>query len=104
MNMLVIKLGAIGDVIRTTAILPGLKGKYPDGKIAWVTKKESFDILKNNNLIQKSVAIENSDNGLDDENFDLVISLDDNYDACKLAAGIKSKKIIGAYLKGGKMA
>lgn len=104
MNMLVIKLGAIGDVIRTTSILPGLKEKYPEGNITWVTKKESLDILKNSDLIKKVVAIENINNGLDYEKFDLIISLDDDYDACKLAAGIKSKKIIGAYLKGGKMA
>ena len=101
--MLVIKLGAIGDVIRTTSILPGLKEKYPRGDITWVTKKESFDILRNNNLIQKVVAIENINNGFDDKNFDLIINLDDDYDACKLAAGIKSKKIIGAYLKNEKI-
>jgi len=103
MNILIIKLGAIGDVIRTTAILPGLKGKYQDSKITWVTKKESFDILKNNNLIQKAVAIENINNGFDDKNFDLVINLDDDHDACRLAAGTKSKKIIGAYLKNRKI-
>ena len=51
MQILIIKLGAIGDVIRTTSILPGLKDKYKDCSIDWVTKKESFDILKNNNSI-----------------------------------------------------
>lgn len=102
--MLVIKLGAIGDVIRTTSILPGLKEKYPQGNITWVTKNESLDILKNNNLIQNVVAIENINNGFDYEKFDLIINLDDDYDACRLAAGIKSKKLIGAYLKNRKIA
>ena len=45
MNILIIKLGAIGDVIRTTSILPGLKSKY-NANIDWVTKQESFDVLK----------------------------------------------------------
>ena len=104
MNILIIKLAAIGDVIRTTSILPGLREKFPDCSIAWVTKKESLDILKNNGLIQNVVAIENIKNDFDDEKLDLIISLDDDYDACKLAAGIKSKKLIGAYLKNGKAA
>ena len=51
MEILIIKLGAIGDVIRTTSILPGLKSKYDDCKIDWITKDESQDILKNNNKV-----------------------------------------------------
>jgi len=99
MNILIIKLGAIGDVIRTTSILPGLKEKYPDCKISWLTKKESFDILKNNNMINKVYL---KDQNLEDEainnDYDLVISLDDDYNACKLSSELKSKKIIGVHL------
>ena len=58
MNILIIKLGAIGDVIRTTSILHGLKSKYENCTIDWITKKESFDILKNNNLIDKIYLID----------------------------------------------
>ncbi len=104
MNILIIKLAAIGDVIRTTAVLPGLREKFPDCSIAWVTKEESFDILRNNSLIQKVVAIENIKNEFDGEKFDLIISLDDEDDACKLASEIDTKKIIGAYAKNGKIA
>ena len=42
MEILVIKLGAIGDVIRTTAILSGLKERYKDCKIDWLTKKKAI--------------------------------------------------------------
>lgn len=98
MNALIIKLGAIGDVIRTTSILPGLKAKYKNCKIGWVTKKECFDVLKNNNLINKIFLIENIKKNLPLE-YELVISLDDDYEACELALKINSKKIIGAYLK-----
>ena len=51
MDILIIKLGAIGDVIRTTSILQELKAKYKNCKIDWVTRNESFDVLKNNHLI-----------------------------------------------------
>ena len=95
-----IKLGAIGDVIRTTSILPGLKGKYKDCMIDWITKKESFDVLKNNPLISNIFLIENKE--FKDKKYDLIISLDDDEEACKLASDISSGKIIGAYLKDGK--
>jgi len=102
MNILTIKLGAIGDVIRTTSILHGLKAKYKNCKIDWVTRKESFDILKNNNFINKIYFIDNSINKLKQSKYDLVICLDDDYESCELVSEISSKKIIGAYLNNGK--
>lgn len=96
MDILIIKLGAIGDVIRTTAILPGLKEKYKNCSIDWVTKKESFDVLENNSLINNIYLIEN--NRLKNKNYDLIISLDDENSACELVSKIRYKKIVGAYL------
>ena len=96
MKILVIKLGAIGDVIRTTSILPGLKAKYKNCKIDWLTKKESFDVLKNNRMINSTYLIEK--NNLKNKEYDLVICLDDGYEACESSSKINSKKIIGSYL------
>ena len=94
-----LKLGAIGDVIRTTPILPGLKAKYKNCGIDWVTKKESFDVLKNNNLINYIYIIDNNTiNKLKNKKYDLVICLDDDYESCELASSVNSKKIIGSYL------
>lgn len=103
MDILIIKLGAIGDVIRTTSILPGLKSKHKNCKIDWITKKESFDVLKNNKLINKIFVISDSlKSKLSNEKYDLTINLDDDYDACELAAKVNSRKIIGSYLKNNK--
>ena len=102
MQVLIIKLGAIGDVIRTTSIIQGLKSKYRNSRIDWMTKKESFDILRNNNLIEKIYLIGSNLQELKNKNYDLVISLDDEGDACKLASSVKYKKIIGAFLDNGK--
>ncbi|MBW2976716.1 glycosyltransferase family 9 protein [Candidatus Woesearchaeota archaeon] len=105
MEILIIKLGAIGDVIRTTSVLPGLKEKYKNCLIDWVTKKESFDILKNNNFIDKVLLIEdNVTSKLKNKSYDLLISLDDGFDACSLATEIHTKNITGAYLNNGKKA
>lgn len=99
-KILIIKLGAIGDVLRTTSLLEGLKERY-NAEIDWVTKKESFEILKNNRLVDNVFLLENK---LKNAKYDLVISLDDDKSACKLASGLNKKKIIGAYLKNGKIA
>ena len=103
MNILIIKLGAIGDVIRTTAILPGLKDKYKNCKIDWVTKSESFYVLKNNNLISNVYLINKNLLKKLNKKYNLVINLDDDYEACELASKVSSKKIIGAYLKDGQI-
>ncbi|HLC59856.1 MAG TPA: glycosyltransferase family 9 protein [Candidatus Nanoarchaeia archaeon] len=102
MEMLIIKLGAIGDVIRTTSIIQGLKSKYKNAKIDWVTKKESFDVLKNNKSIEKIYLVNSDFDKLKNINYDFVISLDDDEDACRLASAIKYKKIIGAFIDNGK--
>lgn len=98
MKILIIKLGAIGDVIRTTSILPGLKEKYKNCQIGWVTKKESYEILKNNKLVRKIFTGFSEVN----EKYDLIISLDDDDEACKIATGLKPKKLIGAYMENGR--
>ena len=49
-KILIIKLGAIGDVIRTTPLLEPIKKQYPDAKIYWLTYTpsivpESVDVI-----------------------------------------------------------
>ncbi len=49
-RILIIKMGAKGDVLRTTCILTGLKEKFPDSHITWVVEKGSGDLLQNMRL------------------------------------------------------
>ncbi len=103
MEILIIKLGAMGDVLRMTSILQPLKEKYPQSKITWVTKKNSMDLLAHNPFIDTVVLIGQAQQGaLKGKMFDLVLSFDDEEEACGLASDVSSKKIIGAYLKDGK--
>tara|TARA_Y100000310_G_C20676023_1_gene813081 strand:- start:924 stop:1907 length:984 start_codon:yes stop_codon:yes gene_type:complete len=94
-RILIIKLGALGDILRTTCILRGLKEKYKDCKISWLTKEEGSVILQNNNLIDD---IYTNYNNLG--KFDLVISLDE--EACDIATKIRKEELVGCYLNGGK--
>ena len=47
-RILIIKLAALGDVLRTTPILTGLKKVYPQSHITWITDSSAFPLLKNN--------------------------------------------------------
>lgn len=54
-KILLIKRAAMGDVLRTTALLPGLKRRYPGGSIFWAVDAESIDLLKNNPEIARII-------------------------------------------------
>jgi len=96
-RILIIKLGAIGDVLRTTTVLREI-----DGEIIWVTKEESFPLLSKNQKIKTLTTLSAFLSGHERfEEFDLVLSLDDEVDACRMASSVKSKRLVGAYLEGG---
>lgn len=92
MRILIIKLGAMGDVLRTTSILPALKDHYPGCGIDWITKDESMDLLRNNQHLDTVFPPKRSETG-----YDLVLSLDDDEEACRIASQTKTKKLFGAY-------
>ena len=50
-RILIIKLAALGDVLRTTSILPGLKKAHPQSHISWITDKNALPLLENNPYI-----------------------------------------------------
>jgi len=97
-KIIIIKLGALGDVLRTTCILEGLHKKYPAPSISWLTAKSALCLLENNPLIENVFSIEDSVSAeLLRESYDLVISLDDEADACNLAAHLTTRQFFGAY-------
>ena len=86
-NILIIKLGAAGDVIRTTSILKGLKEKYSNYSIDWVTKENVKPLLINIPLIDNLYIIEK--NYLEfilSKKYNIAVCLD----ADKLSASIMS--------------
>jgi heptosyltransferase II len=101
MEIALVKRGAIGDVVRTTSLLSPLKQKYPDSIITWITSKSSEPIIRNHPLIDE-IIIFGAHEGIADKEFDMVVSLDDEEEACRLVSGIKTKKVIGAYFMDGR--
>jgi ADP-heptose:LPS heptosyltransferase len=93
-KILIIKLDAIGDVLRTTSVLHSLKEKYPDSHITWLTKIASKDIFKNNPLVDNCLFFEEPDlnSRLSTEVFDLVLHPDTSPSSAAIAAAVKAKE------------
>ena len=47
-RILIVKLDAMGDVLRSTALLPPLAEVHPHAAVTWITKKESVPLLQRN--------------------------------------------------------
>src|SRR5260370_33351564 len=47
-RLLIIKLDTMGDVLRTTALLPALAEAHPRAAITWGTRRESRALLERN--------------------------------------------------------
>lgn len=88
-RILVIKLAAIGDVLRTTPLLPALKRAHPRSHVTWVTRPESVELLTGLADIDRVLALDlDALVQLPAQRFDVVICLDKEPAATGLAARI----------------
>lgn len=97
-RILIIKLGAIGDVIRTTPLLSPLREKYPKTGITWITHtpevvptrrfhQDAPDLILPWNW-ETVITILHS-------KFDVVINLDKDPDACAVAESLDASEKYG---------
>jgi heptosyltransferase-2 len=91
MGALIVKLGATGDVVRTTPLLERL-----DGPVAWLTSRKNVELLEDIRDDLTIHAWEERDSlaGLD---FDLIVNLEDDADVARFATEIKASRRFGAY-------
>jgi ADP-heptose:LPS heptosyltransferase len=92
-RILIIKLGAMGDVLRTTSILPTLCDHFVEHHLTWITRKESVDLLGNNPYLD-SVLETDADSiaRLQVETFDLMINPETSKESAAWASIAKSKR------------
>jgi ADP-heptose:LPS heptosyltransferase len=77
----------VGDVLRTTCLLPGLCEKYPGAEIVWVTRARARELFLNNPFVNEVWTVENDALArLGVERFDLVINPDADKFTAALAA------------------
>jgi ADP-heptose:LPS heptosyltransferase len=95
-RILIVKLAAVGDVLRTTSILPALKKKYSGSQITWITKSSAAPLLKGNPFIDRVFVTEgNYMEYLQNEQFDLGICLDADPQSATLHSVARCKERCG---------
>jgi heptosyltransferase-2 len=97
-NILIIKLGAIGDVIRTTPLLHKLKATHPSANIWWLTLTPEIVPSLVDHALPFTV---NSIVSLRSMHFDLLFNLDKDREACALAEQLSATTKKGFILKHG---
>jgi lipopolysaccharide heptosyltransferase II len=94
MNVLIVKIGATGDVVRTTPLLRRL-----DGLVSWVTAESNLPLLEGIDREVRCVSWENRKR-VADTTYDLVINLEDDRETSSFLKQLKFKQLFGAYLNG----
>ena len=92
MSILIIKLGAAGDVVRTTPLLRRLAGPF-----SWVTAEKNLALLKGIDCELRCVAWDDRDT-VADTVYDLVINLEDARETSLFLKQLKYKQLFGAHL------
>ncbi|MBI3552855.1 MAG: glycosyltransferase family 9 protein [Elusimicrobia bacterium] len=103
-DVLLIKLGALGDVIRTTCLLGPIRRKYGPCRLTWVTAPEALPLLQGLGIERVLAAGPRTLEALRRRSFDLVLNLDEDSAACAAASAPSSKALVGGHLKEGKPA
>lgn len=97
MHFLIVKKGALGDVVRTSYFAKALRGRFgPALRLSWITAPASADLLRLNPNID--------DLWFDFEqakafNFDRIFSLDDELDTLTGVAELTAHSVTGAFLQ-----
>jgi heptosyltransferase-2 len=90
MNALIVKLGATGDVVRTTTLL----GSLP-GEITWLTEQKNALLLQGLARSVRCFPWEERD-CCRDRIYDLVINLEDTPGVAKFASDLEHRRLWGA--------
>jgi heptosyltransferase-2 len=92
-RILIIKLGALGDVIRTTPLLERFRKNYPNSHITWLTlspeilPKANIDVIYTLSGISLFI--------LENSFFDIAVNLDKDLEACILMSKIEAVQKFG---------
>jgi heptosyltransferase-2 len=105
-SILILKTAALGDVLRTTSILPGLAARYRDAHVTWITAPGAVDLVRTHPLVAAAEAIDvgspesvqSMSNKLAAVRWTRAISLDDERPMCQLASALHVEQLSGACL------
>ena len=88
-SILIIKTGAMGDVLRTTTLLHGIKRRFPKARVTWVTAPECVPLLKANPFIHELLPFSQETCAqLEHQSFDVLLNFEKEKEPLLLAGRI----------------
>ena len=108
-RILILKLGALGDVVRTSYILPGLHERFGTGThVTWITSLAALPLLRFNPYVSELISMDRSIasaslEALNAVPFEWLLSFDDELESCGIASQVSAKRISGAFAASGKV-
>lgn len=93
-KVLVVKLAATGDVLRTTSFLHAVHVTWPQAKVTWVTKPAAAALFRGNAMVDEVLATDDTATvaRLQTESFDAVLCPDADPDAVAIASMARAKE------------
>lgn len=87
-RVLMVKLAATGDVLRTTSFLPAVHAQWPGARVTWLTSPAAKGLFDGNPLVDEVLTTDDAVTAarLATERFDVVLCPDADPDAAVLAA------------------
>jgi heptosyltransferase-2 len=94
MKTLIVKLGATGDVVRTTPLLRQLTGE-----VVWLTASRNKPLLEGLEGLPVSLEVINWEDRSDvkGRSFDLLIQLEDDAETAAIQKSVSATRLFGAY-------
>ncbi len=92
-SILLVHLGAIGAVVRSTSLLAGIHHKYPNSQITWVTEQNCVGLLKNHPRLHRVLTLAPADLiQLEALSFDVIIVVDKSLTAVAIADKVEFRQ------------
>ena len=91
MSVLIIKLNASGDVVRTTALL-----RRFEGDVTWITAAPNTELFFNDAGQIRSLEWADREQALD-RHYDVLVNLEDDAPAADFATRVRHTRLFGAY-------
>lgn len=93
-RILMVKLAATGDVLRTTSFLPAIHAEWPSARVTWLTRRSAAGLFEGNPLVDEVLVADDAITAarLATEVFDVVLCPDADPDAAVLAAMARGKE------------
>jgi heptosyltransferase-2 len=95
-QILLIHLGALGAVVRSTALLKSIKTKYPNSQITWVTQSPAHHLLKNHPDLHRVLTLNETDMLiLSVLSFDVAFIIDKSIEATGVLRRTSAREVFG---------